>query len=77
MEQIRRVMRPTDVRCAHLQNQGQTIFALDLQRELRGDPLTALDSRLWVALRFAVVRSRQGHHGLERKRPRCLLHIWA
>ena len=50
MEQIRRVMRPTDVCDALHPKQGQLIFAFHCYRELRGDPLTALDSRLRLAL---------------------------
>lgn len=36
-----------------------------------------LDPRLRVALRSSLVGPRQGHHGLERKRPRSLVHFRA
>lgn len=42
-----------------------------------GDPLTFSDPWLWPAVRPVVVRSWQGHHWLERKRPWCLFHLWA
>jgi serine/threonine-protein phosphatase PP1 catalytic subunit len=70
MEQIRRVMRPTDVSSYHT----PMSMAVSVSRPI----LTSeLDPRLWSAVRSAVVRSRQGHNRLERERPRCFLHIWA
>ena len=69
MEQIRRVMRPTDVCCRpwpDLAPWAVCIFS----------NTTLLDPRLWPAVRLALVRSRQRHHRLERKRPWRLLHVW-
>ena len=54
MEQIRRVMRPTDVSGPL----AITTNFQDLLREsgLHGDPLTFVDTRLRSSMRFAVVR---------------------
>ena len=52
MEQIRRVMRPTDVSHELLRHDGTMTD-------------TSVDPGLWVALRSAVVRPGQGHHRLE------------
>jgi diadenosine tetraphosphatase ApaH/serine/threonine PP2A family protein phosphatase len=77
MEQIRRVMRPTDVRFSarslpclfRLLRNDCCAFVCDL--------LTPpyLDPGLRSALRSSVVRSRQGHHWMERERSRCLVHL--
>jgi diadenosine tetraphosphatase ApaH/serine/threonine PP2A family protein phosphatase len=67
MEQIRRVMRPTDVSEQWCQ-----------QREVaRAQMLTDTDSRLRPSLRSPVVRPRQGHHRMERERQRCELYLRA
>lgn len=65
MEQIRRVMRPTDVRS------GTDCPGID--RMNYADP--ELDPRLRSSVRSAVVGSRQGHHRVERERPWCVLHL--
>lgn len=41
-----------------------------------GDPLTSSDPWLWPSMRPVMVRSWQGYHRLERKRPWCLFHLW-
>lgn len=78
MEQIRRVMRPTDVRRNPLSPPSLlSVTASFVFHGLRGVPLTVPDSRLRPPLRSSLVRPRQGYHGLERKRPRRLVHLRA
>ena len=64
MEQIRRVMRPTDV--CKLRQQGRAVWKTSVPFEGR-HWLTPADPRLWPFMRSTVVRPRQRHNGLERK----------
>lgn len=82
MEQIRRVMRPTDVRRPMMCPRDDQLFLPALENACSRARhsklvLTLLDPRLRPALRPPLVRPRQGHHGLERKRPRSLVHFRA
>ena len=82
MEQIRRVMRPTDVSCAMWFVSLFIIFRLELQEACRAlwssrllNTLTNVDSWLWASLRPSLVRSRQRYHRLEWEWSRCVVYI--
>ena len=71
MEQIRRVMRPTDVPDTgqHLPFQSLHLYWVRLT-----DAVHFCFDRL--AVRPAVVRPRQRYHRLVRERPWCLVYVW-
>lgn len=64
MEQIRRVMRPTDVSGALIDLKRFTVLK-EPEFWLCGDLLTSVDPGLRPVVRLAVVRSRQGYHRVE------------
>ncbi len=76
MEQIRRVMRPTDV-----PDTGMSIFVYlvtgrfaPVCHSQKIGVLTFCVCR--SSVRFAMVRSRQGHHWLVGERPRSVIYVW-
>ena len=75
MEQIRRVMRPTDV-----PDTGEfgSATSRDSRPSCYSKKIRILIAHIHRAfMRFAMVRSRQGHHWLVGKRQRRIIHIWA
>lgn len=72
MEQIRRVMRPTDVSPDAIALINSSSAAATV-----ADPafLNSTDPRLWPTVRSPVVRPRQRHHRLVGERSRCILHL--
>ncbi len=81
MEQIRRIMRPTDVpdtgACCLITEQrcteNETKFASWSQDFHRSQDLTiSFRFTVW----FVVVGSRQGSFWVGRKRPRCVVYVW-
>ena len=55
---------------------GQQMFPIQVCPSLHRSHWFVLIRMLRVTLWPTVVGSRQGHHGLVRKWPRCVLHIW-
>lgn len=77
MEQIRRVMRPTDIPDTGSFSLKNVNLIVTISKAGRSDSTTLLFYFLRrFALRSLVVRSRQGDHWMERERSWCVFHLW-